>query len=252
MTWSTVAHVSTGTLHQQLGIGCQDFATVTHQGDWVAGFIADGAGSAPYGAQGAELAVKIGQEFICSTRWDLQDRSWLSLTFAQSYFAQVLQTIVAALTQEAQWRSSSIEDFASTLIVFVGIPQGLMAMQVGDGFLIVSHPSRQFDLVFQPSKGEHANETTFITSETAITEMQIQVLKAPLSFICAGTDGLERVAIRYSDWQPFSGFFQPLEECVKSLPPLEAQAYVQAFLASERLNSRTSDDKAIVLCHYQA
>ena len=42
--------------------------------------------------------------------------------------------------------------------------------------------------------------------------MRVRVLPGQQKFICASTDGLERVAIRMSDWTPFPPFFQPLEE----------------------------------------
>ena len=101
-------------------------------------------------------------------------------------------------------------------------------------------------------KGEFANETTFVTSRNALDDMQVSVISHPLEFICAATDGLERVALRVSDWMPFAPFFNPLSEYLAQTPnPDEDKAYLASFLDSERLNQKTQDDKTLLLCLYQ-
>jgi Protein phosphatase 2C len=139
-------------------------------------------------------------------------------------------------------------------------------MQIGDGFLVMrSHLSRReailandfsksgdYRLVFQPDKGEFANQTTFVTSSTALQEMQVKVLPIRKSFICASTDGLERVALRLKDWDPFPPFFHPLEEFLReSDRPDQNDDYLVQFLESDRLNARTDDDKTVLLCLYE-
>ncbi len=106
-----------------------------------------------------------------------------------------------------------------------------------------------YQLLFQPDKGEFANETTFITSANAVKEMQVKVISEKQEFICASTDGVEKVAIRLSDWEPFSPFFKPLEEYLhEQFNQEEEDKYLIEFLNSERLNSRTDDDKTLLLC----
>ena len=82
--------------------------------------------------------------------------------------------------------------------------------------------------------------------------MQVQVISGKQEFICASTDGLEKVAIRLSDWQPHAPFFKPLEECLReTLKPEDDEKYVIDFLNSKRLNSRTDDDKTLLLCYFK-
>ena len=103
-----------------------------------------------------------------------------------------------------------------------------------------------YQLLFQPDKGEYINETTFITSTNALEEMQIAVLAKPVEFICAATDGVEKVAINYVDWQPFPPFFEPLEQYLQTTEePLSAD--LKEFLEREDLNARTTDDKTLLL-----
>ncbi len=82
-----------------------------------------------------------------------------------------------------------------------------------------------------------------------LEEMQVEVISQKQEFICASTDGLEKVAIRLSDWKPFPPFFKPLKEYLQETDnPEKDYQYVDDFLNSERLNSRTDDDKTLLLC----
>jgi hypothetical protein len=103
-----------------------------------------------------------------------------------------------------------------------------------------------YQLLFRPDKGEYINETTFVTSANALADMQIRVLAEPLEFVCAATDGVEKVAINYATWQPFPPFFQPLEQYLQqSDNPLEED--LKEFLERKELNDRTTDDKTLLL-----
>ncbi|WP_339461668.1 protein phosphatase 2C domain-containing protein, partial [Nodularia spumigena] len=136
---------------------------------------------------------------------------------------------------------------------FIATPHWLGAMQIGDGFIVVRpQDSEDYQLLFQPDKGEFANETTFITSKDALAEMQVKVISEPQKFICASTDGLEKLAIRISDWKPFPPFFKPFEEYLEETANPEDEAeYLVNFLKSERLNARTDDDKTLLLCLWE-
>jgi hypothetical protein len=79
--------------------------------------------------------------------------------------------------------------------------------------------------------------------------MQVDVLAGEQEFICAATDGLEKVAVRMSDWSPFAPFFQPLEDYLwETSDRTQEDEYIRSFLESDRLNARTDDDKTLVLC----
>ncbi|WP_255611310.1 PP2C family serine/threonine-protein phosphatase [Synechocystis sp. PCC 7339] len=137
-------------------------------------------------------------------------------------------------------------DLATTLLVFIATSKWLVAMQIGDGFILAKPVGEKYQLLFQPDKGEYINETTFVTSANASAEMQIRVLAEPLEFICAATDGVEKVAINYADWQPFPPFFQPLEQYLQTTEqPLEED--LKEFLQRKDLNARTTDDKTLLL-----
>jgi hypothetical protein len=145
-------------------------------------------------------------------------------------------------------KKSKVEfpDLATTLLVFIATSKWLAAMQIGDGFILIKPVGEAYHLLFQPDKGEYINETTFVTSANALAEMQMRVLAKPTEFICAATDGVEKVAINYANWQPFPPFFQPLEQYLQqSEDPLEED--LKEFLERKELSDRTTDDKTLLL-----
>lgn len=89
-------------------------------------------------------------------------------------------------------------------------------MQIGDGFIVTRNrkPKSEYKLLFHPSKGEYANETTFVTAANALEKMQVKTLFEKQQFICAASDGLERIAINLKDLQPHPPFFKMFERAL--------------------------------------
>ena len=162
-----------------------------------------------------------------------------------------MNEVVAAMDAQALSKDYSIDDLACTLLVVIATPTWVAAMQIGDGFIVVRPEQEDRILLFPPDKGEYINETTFVTSANALNGMKVGVFSGKPEFICASTDGLERVAIRISDYTPFTPFFQPLEEYLQETSnPEQSDEYLMSFLDSDRLNARTDDDKTLLLCCY--
>jgi len=250
VNWKAVARSAIGTSHQKQGIVCQDYGDYRILDDVIVGAVADGAGSAKHSDVGSRLAV----ETVLKCFSDIseypqkQDSQPLSKEEAQKVFAEIVNKVITELQKQADEGDYSVNDLACTLLVFVATPDWVAAMQIGDGFIVMRSQESEYQLLFQPDKGEFVNETTFITSTNAVNEMQVEVIPEKQEFICASTDGLEKVAIRLSDWKPFSPFFKPLEEYLHEPVNPKEDKYLTEFLNSERLNSRTDDDKTLLLC----
>jgi serine/threonine protein phosphatase PrpC len=289
--WKAIARYATGTSHKEQKIPCQDCGLYRIFKDVIVGAVADGAGSAKYSHFGAELAVEtvikcfaditanchqmcyrwkglnpvidFVMRFIfvagligncCNQFPDKQGFSQpLSEMEAKEVFTKFVKEVITALNKQATNKGYSVSDLACTLLVFIATPEWVAAMQIGDGFMVVRSQDAEYQLLFEPDKGEFFNETTFVTSANALEEMQVQVISGKQEFICASTDGLERVAIRLSDWKPFPPFFNPLEEYLRETdkPGGNDDNYIIDFLNSERLNSRTDDDKTLLLCLFE-
>ncbi|HEY9615366.1 MAG TPA: PP2C family serine/threonine-protein phosphatase, partial [Microcoleaceae cyanobacterium] len=239
MVWKTITRSAIGTLHQTINLPCQDAGGDLVLGEVVMGVVADGAGSAKHADVGAKLAVTTALDFLARTEEWLQRQrhlSWDSLVqrpsqkMAQNLFTKVVDQVVMVLRHTADRNQWELDDLACTLLAFIATPHWLAAMQIGDGFIVVRTPNENYRLLFQPHKGEYANQTTFVTSETALADIHIQVLAEPQYFICAATDGLEKVAIRLSDWTAFPPFFQPLEAYLQETPdPNQEDDYLVTF-----------------------
>ncbi|MTJ10525.1 PP2C family serine/threonine-protein phosphatase [Anabaena sp. UHCC 0204] len=260
MGWKAIARSATGTSHQEQTIPCQDCGHYRIFNDVIVGAVADGAGSAKYSQIGSELAVKTALKYLSRISEYLQKRKgfWqrfsqpLSQIEAKKLFAKTVNQVIVELNKQAANKGYSVNDLACTLLVFVATPDWVAAMQIGDGFMVVHSQNSEYQLLFEPDKGEFFNETTFVTSANALEEMQVQVISGKQEFICASTDGLEKVAIRLSDWKPHAPFFKPFEEYLRETDnPEDDEKYVIDFLNSERLNSRTDDDKTLLLCLFE-
>ncbi|MEH1819552.1 MAG: PP2C family serine/threonine-protein phosphatase [Nostoc sp.] len=251
MKWKAVRRSEIGTSHQKQGIGCQDYGNYRSFDDVIVGAVADGAGSAKHSDVGSRLVVETVLKCFSEINEfpQKQDSQPLSQEEAQKVFAEIVNKVITELQKQAAKEDYSINDLACTLLVFVANPDWVAAMQIGDGFIVRRSEDSEYQLLFQPDKGEFANETTFITSTNALKEMQVKVINEKQEFLCASTDGLEKVAIRLSDWKPFLPFFKPLEEYLhEPVNEEEEDKYLKEFLNSERLNSRTGDDKTLLLC----
>ncbi|WP_414544055.1 PP2C family serine/threonine-protein phosphatase [Nostoc sp. CCY0012] len=261
MSWKAIARSEVGTSHQSQEIPCQDYGFYRIYDDVIVGAVADGAGSAKYSDVGSQLAVKTGLKYLSKISEYLHKRKrcWqrfsqkLSQTEAEKLFSKTHKKVLAELCNKATTEDYSIHDLACTLLVFVATPNWLAAMQIGDGFIVVRpHEDSGYQLLFKPDKGEFANETTFITSENALKEMQVDVISGEQEFICVSTDGLEKVAIRLQEWKAFPPFFKPFEEYLRETSnPEENDKYLIELLQSERLNARTDDDKTLLLCLWE-
>ncbi|WP_017297809.1 PP2C family serine/threonine-protein phosphatase [Nodosilinea nodulosa] len=271
MGWRAIARSAIGTRHQEQQQPCQDYGAVVvaapraerERHGVIVGAVADGAGSTPHSDIGAKLAVATTLRYLAGSEIWLQkrQRSWQNWeqppaeAMMGKLFAKAVARSQTQLAQRASTQGWQQEELACTLLAFLATPNWLAAMQIGDGFMVVSYGQAQADyqLLFQPDRGEFANQTTFVTAASALDTMQVAVVGQPPRFIAAATDGLERVALRLKDWTPFAPFFSPLEEYLWETPhPETDDAYLISFLTSERLNQKTDDDKTLVLCRYEA
>lgn len=275
--WRAIARSAIGTRHRDQQQPCQDYGAVVviaprteRDGHRViAGAVADGAGSARHADIGAKLAVTTTLRYLVASEAWLQKRqhSWQrwdqppSEALMGKIFTKAVMRSQVQIARRANTQGWYQEDLACTLLAFLATPDWIVAMQIGDGFMVVSygHPpapgvpaNADYGLLFRPDRGEFANQTSFVTAANALDTMQVKVMGHPPRFIAVATDGLERVALRLKDWAPFGPFFSPLEEYLWETPnPGADDAYLINFLTSERLNQKTDDDKTLVLCRYE-
>jgi hypothetical protein len=255
VTWKAIVHSAIGTRHEQRGQPCQDYGSYRTAGPYLLGAVADGAGSAKHSDIGAEVAVESALNVLAQTFQENPDLSHAAMKDAAiDLFTQAYMSALEALQNKTVEMDCDLRDLGCTLLAFVAAPTWVAAMQIGDGFILLrSDPRASYRLLFAPDKGEFINETVFVTTPQAVDFLSVGVEMAESPFVCAATDGLERVAIRLQDWQPFEPFFTPFEACLRQLSTQdERDAYLQTFLESDRLNAKTDDDKTLLAGLYAA
>ena len=259
MAWRAIGRSSLGVSHYKVGKPCQDAVSFDRADELLIGAVSDGAGSAHESQVGAKIAVSKtvqnlktwAEEYgITSTNEKSKDKLEKIL---DKLFHDSLNHVLASLKTEANQRQCKLDDFACTLIAFVSTPNWIMAMQVGDGFIVVNNKDKGYKLLFEPDKGEYPNQTSFITSLNGdySREVKTEFIYRKQEFIFASTDGLERVAIQLKGWTPHKAFFEPFKQYIKSEKNIaEDKSYIDNILTSRDLNSRIDDDKSVLLCYY--
>lgn len=261
MPWKAIACSEIGTSHQKLELPCQDYVgfirlnnggEISDNGDIVIGAVSDGAGSCKYSDVGSKLAVETTLEFLQPwLKWLKEKQKDSSPEIlkesAKKAFAKTLREVKEAFDEKARKMSCSPKDFACTLLVVVSTPDWLAAMQIGDGFIVIRKPESEYQLLFHPSKGEYANQTTFVTTSDALEKMQVKTLFGKQKFICAASDGLERIAINLKYFRPHPPFFEMFEKALEERTEEQEKSSTQEWLNSEAVNERTDDDKTILL-----
>jgi serine/threonine protein phosphatase PrpC len=255
MSWNAAVDFRKGKSHVKREEPCQDYGQITKlKDDIIVGAVADGAGSAKYSHIGAKTAVR---SAINTMRSNTSQFEAIARHPNFNDAAEVLQALLGnvqeSLESTAADHLAPLNDLATTLIVIVASPNGMAAMQIGDGFIVFRQSGRRYELMFRPDKGEHINETSFITESDATASMQVAVHDGPLEFFCASTDALEPLSIRYSDWKPHTPFFRPLDECTAlAKDDDDVHRGIRAFLRSDGLVERVEDDCTLMLGGYHS
>lgn len=250
--WRVVCSAVQGVSHVRQDLPCQDAAGFRLlPNDVLLIALADGAGSARFADQGAQVAVQEAL-FALSTAleaaWPADEAGWRSLildTFAETR---------AAVLQFAGETSEPVREFASTLSCAVLTSDWLIVGQIGDGAVVAEESAGTLVSVTQPQvqRGEYANETHFLIEEDALEQLVFQVVDHPINGLAVMSDGLIRLALKMPSQDPFPPFFQPLFGFIRSLgdgPDVmeKAEQQLASFLGSDRVNARTDDDKSLVL-----
>ncbi len=203
--WKAIARSAVGTNHRGENTPCQDYGAYKQHREYLIGAVSDGAGSRSLSEHGSKLAVEVTLKYLAeilenSRRTD----PFSSQSGAEDIFRELISRVRDAISQKASdWNHEynqqvSADAFACTLLAFVVFPNGIAAMQLGDGFIVIrGYKDQDYDLLFLPNKGEYVNVTTFVTSSPEYLKRDLQVTYRPhrVSFICASTDGLEKLAL---------------------------------------------------------
>ena len=244
--WKFAAASVIGTSHLKNEHGsCQDshLCAYYQAPNTLVAVVSDGAGSASHSEIGSTLACSLVHREIVQAPEDH--------LFTRTFALSTLELLRAALRSEAAQAGLRVREFACTLLVAIVGNERAAFWQIGDGAICFRKATDEgLHYAFWPAKGEYANVTEFVTDENASEELSFDEGALCICDLAVFSDGLERLALDFRAGEVHEPFFSALFPYLYRrqeghLVDLEEQ--MKAFLDSDRVNSRTDDDKTLVL-----
>ena len=236
-----VSHVSSG-IRLQDASAC--FSPKTAPEIFV-GLISDGAGSAALGGEGASLICRT---LTTEIRGHFRNDSALPEDSAIHDWIDKTRDRINTL---ASRRGLTAADFAGTLVGIISNGCNTVTFHVGDGCIVVlSKRDNRWVSASWPQVGEYASTTYFVTDEPG-ARLRINRHQLDISAIAMFSDGVERLALDFSSQEPSVKFFEPIAAPLFASPKkgkcILLREKLGAFLESPIVNSRTDDDKTLIV-----
>jgi hypothetical protein len=154
--------------------------------------------------------------------------------------------VAAALVSRAAELQCAPRELACTLLTAVIGTGWAVLAQLGDGGIVV-RDRNGYELVFWPESGEYLNTTRFITDVGFEAHLHV-AFREDLRECALLTDGLQLLALNFAARGAHSPFFAPFFAALQATSdPTELVVELRAFLDSPQVNSRTDDDKTLLL-----
>jgi protein phosphatase 2C-like protein len=242
-----------GTYHVKSSTPCQDASRVEVVRDAggaevLIAVASDGAGSATLAQVGSALACDL---FIAEVKSRIEGgdtRALLSDNFIVDWFVKFR----GIATNWSGRESARIQDLACTLLAAVVWSDRAIYFQIGDGAIVESRRDEpdSYTVVCWPQQGEYANMTNFLTDADAAEKVVRETRTGAVDEIAIFTDGIQRLALDYRARSAHAPFFAPLFSWLRPRPggdSRELSDSLAVYLNSEKINSRTDDDKTLIL-----
>ncbi len=245
--WRHIAQSLQGPSHVGDGTPCQDHNSVQLLGDddaaALVACIADGAGSAKYGDAGSTIAC---QTIIENARSFIDSNGRLDGLQSEDAL-RWCEDARSRIEEEATRRECPCRELATTLCTAIVTPTSAFFFQIGDGAIILGNRGI-YGVVFWPQSGEYANSTNFITADDFRERLEFVTTTSRFTDIALFTDGLERLALRFEGQTAHAPFFDPLFRALRATNDMGSlNDGLRQFLASGPVQSRSDDDKTLIL-----
>lgn len=245
--WKIVRASATGTSHIASGNPCQDASgaqeLIIEDHSVMVACVSDGAGSALRGDVGATTACGELVRIVERDGWRLFDDEQCREQLAGGW----CRAIRSAIEGKAAELAAPIRQLACTLLGAVIMEESAIFFQIGDGAIVIPD-EENYAAVFWPQSGEYANTTNFLTDEDYSLNLGVALHEKRVDELAMFSDGIERLALRFSDRSVHSPFLKPLFATVSEAGNHSVlQGALLKFLDSDAINERTDDDKTLLL-----
>jgi hypothetical protein len=237
-----------GTSHAKTGSPCQDaggcvVVTAHDESEVLIAAVSDGAGTAIRSEAGSKLAVT---RFLHDFAEAASGPHFSAID--RAFVEEWVGSLRVSFEELAASEENHIRDYACTLLGAVIGPTGAAYVQIGDGAIVVAtEECGEYGWVFWPQHGEYANTTNFVTQDNVAEVLEFDT-GLSVNEIALFSDGIERLVLNLSTKTVHSPAFRPIFEWLARTEGLSPQSQVlAAYLASDRVNNRTDDDKTLVM-----
>lgn len=158
--WMSASACVAGRSHERTGTPCQDAAGVSSTNKVRVVALADGAGSARHADVGAQICVTKVLEHVPKRFHELASADTALVR------EEIIDEIRRQIEATAHDNGAAIGDYSSTLLFVAVEGERYIAGHVGDGIIACEKNGRS-EVLTRPYRGEHANETVFVTSRDA-------------------------------------------------------------------------------------
>ena len=250
MAWVAAVDYRKGIGEAADGKPCRNFGKLEKLDNGIVlGAVADGALGVPQSHIGAKTAVRAAMAGLKSARRDVE--AALADTAgdgANVLFDQIFEDVALSLRKAAFEQVASLSRLACSLIVFCADARGLIAMQVGEGYLVYRQRGGGYDFVFDDTPAP----ADFITATDARAGMRVSRRRGAMQFLCVASGALQPLSIDQGDGAPIEPFFRSLDRYASvAIDDGEVHRGIREFLRSDRLSRKIDTDLALALCRYR-
>ena len=251
--WKHISASVVGTSHVLTGTPCQDSSvcrvfTLEDGSEVLVAVASDGAGSAKRAEEGSALACSLliqEMEALFGAEGELSE-------ITKEFLTSWLVSFQREVTLRAEHEELRARDFACTLVAAIIGERSAVFAQIGDGAMVVPSPEEpdEYCYIFWPQKGEYANETYFATDPEAYTRLQYDYVPRRIDEVAVLTDGIQNLALHYQTQSAHNPFFVPVFAWLRPASENDADKFTASlatYLASEKINQATDDDKTLIL-----
>jgi hypothetical protein len=209
------------------------------------GFIAcvsDGMGSASHAELGSLTASTFIVEFL-EKYLDVKMSDEEIITLIKEGFIETNDQ----LHDVANQNEVNIKDLNATLLVFVSFHDRQFYGQVGD-CAAIGKIGDSYEVIAKQQRGEYANATFSICNLESIENGIYEKCDKFYPMVSLMSDGIESISISAKDKAVSHLFYDPFFKVFshENYNQEEVQKSLERFLASERINKKTDDDKTLL------
>ena len=249
MRWKVIGQSVVGSSHVQFGKTCEDaqyhqIVQLVNDEEALICFASDGAGSAKYAEKASSTAVLSAVRL--ASNW-LNEKEEVT----DRVLIQLVEHIYDELEKMANLAGVPKNEFSCTLLGCIVLPDQAGFLQIGDGAIIRNDGYGNFNHIWWPHNGEYQNTTAFLIDDPNLSNLKVKVIAEAIAEVGIFTDGLQMLTLNNENLSVHQPFFNNLFPLLRRAEDPDHLSILNSrlidYLSGPLINSRTDDDKTLLL-----